>query len=475
MVCRGVEEENSFIFLNENEYAVGRRRPRGPNVNMAPTTTPSKPKPRVDKQQSPSIAPALHVSLDDQALSYYSTYWIESPQDLPEIADSHLKYTTPILCYSQPQSILSLAISAVSHATFGRTRKRHDALAVASAKYSKALFKMNQALKNATEANHDDVILAIMLLSFYENAVLDKKAQISKDFIEVTAARSFTHHDGAMAVLNLRRQRGRCAENSMDVDKLVRRQLIRSLLLRSLPVPSWLQKGEEFGELGFALELDVCMVDTAELRFQCSALSSMGPVESNLGSEVLRLQTLIDRAQNLDQNLVLWAENLPMGNWHISCTVQNDEYPEKDEIFDTTVHVYPTVGHAAMWNRYRALRLTINDMMLRIISCLPCSLDLTIERKNVKWRVQQLAEELCASIPYILGIIQTHETIATRIPASSRTSIKATTASLLAWPLAMTTMISGIPERHRGYLKRRLLDVSEIVDDGVLERVAASS
>lgn len=450
-------------------------------MNTAPTTKNSGTPPKSPgyaflPRQSPSISPTLQVSLDDQALTYYSTYWIETPQDLPEIADSHLKYTTPILCYSQPQSILSLAISAVSHATFGRTRKRHDALAVASTKYSKALLKMNQALKNATEANHDDVILAIMLLSFYENAVMDKKSQISKDFIQITAARSFAHHDGAMAVLSLRRQQNRCAENSMDVDKLVRRQLIRSLLLRSLPVPLWLQNGEEFGEWGLALELDNCMVETAELRYQCSTLSSINFSIFDIGGEVMRSHELLKKAQKIDHDLIAWAENLPMENWYITCTVQDDEHSNNtDEIFASIVHVYPTVGHAAMWNRYRALRLTINDIMLRIISLLPWSPELAIEDESTKSRIQSLAEDLCASIPYILGMIEIHDTIATKIPASSRVSVKAITASLLAWPLAMTTMIWWISERHLRYLKRRLLDVSEIVDDGVLERVAASS
>ncbi|CAG8980152.1 hypothetical protein HYALB_00007390 [Hymenoscyphus albidus] len=151
--CRTPEEDSKYIFLSENEYAVGeRKRPRGPNVNTPSNSTSTERQElsntpyyaliQARKRQSPTISPTLHDSLDDQVLTYYSNFWVEAPEYLPEIAESHLKYITPTVCYSQPESILSLAISAVSHATFSRARKRHDALAVASTKYSKALLNM---------------------------------------------------------------------------------------------------------------------------------------------------------------------------------------------------------------------------------------------------------------------------------------------------------------------------------------------
>ena len=62
--------------------------------------------------------------------------------------------------------------------------------------------------------------------------------------------------------------------------------------------------------------------------------------------------------------------------------------------------------------------------------------------------------------------------IVTEVWVSLKVAIRATAASFLCWPLAMATMISGIPERHQHYSRSRLLDVSEMVNDGVLERIA---
>jgi hypothetical protein len=135
----------------------------------------------------------------------------------------------------------------------------------------------------------------------------------------------------------------------------------------------------------------------------------------------------------------------------------------------------------ALWNRYRALRLTVNDIILKTLTVLAESPDSNAEslEEAVKLRIQRLADDLCASVPYMLGLIETdhvggHDvTVVTNVPVSRKVAVKAITVSFLCWPLTMATTVSGIPERHRRYLRNCLLDVSKIVDDGVLERIAA--
>lgn len=317
------------------------------------------------------ILPALDIPLDDQALTYFSRCYVEVPHGLPEVMDGHVKYALAHLCYSQPQSILSLAIFAVSHATFGRARKSHAALAVGCRKYSKALVKTNLALKDASEATLDEVLLAVMLLSFYENSVMEKTLHVSSWGIQVMASGSFAHHDGAMAVLKLRRHLDRRTNCSMELDKLVRRQLMRSLLLRSMPLPSWLRDGSQYGEHGFALELDCCMVGTAKLLHQASSLSkaSASLSISDRYEEMASLRRLLEEAQILDDALVIWANDLPTENWYSTKTVQDDGRAETgNKIFEGTVHVYPTVGHAGMWNRLLDVSEIVDDGVLERIA-----------------------------------------------------------------------------------------------------------
>ncbi|KAK2792787.1 hypothetical protein FQN52_002850 [Onygenales sp. PD_12] len=508
LACENDESTEKFIFLNENEFAIGRRkRPRGPNVNSSRSRQPksTSPKPTTPGEtESASISsvgslivgppymepgslilPALSISLDEQAVNYYARCFLELPHGSPEIADSHLKCVLDNWHYNDPQSILSLAVLAVSHATFGRARRSHAALAVAGGKYSRALLKTNLALKDMNQATGDEVLLSAMLLSFYENSVMDKnESSTTNQTLQAMASRSFAHHDGAMAVLNLRRQHGQGISSRPELDKLVRRQILRSLLLRSMDTPAWLQDGSQYGEHGFALRLDRCMVGVSNIRYRARHLFGASANPPILGGcdRTLKLRSLLEDSQMLDDALLTWAENLAVEDYYSSYTeLGNELLGIRGRIYDHIVHIYPSMGHAGMWNRYRALRLVVNDIMLRTQSLLEHSLDFGARGSLVgatRTEIHSLADDICASVPYGLGLIVAGDSatpapvIVNENPESLKLGVKAAT-TLLCWPLTMATMISEIQDRHRLYLKNCLLEVSKLVDDGVMERIAA--
>ena len=343
--------------------------------------------------------------------------------------------------------------------------------------------KTNLALKNASEVTHDRVLLAVMLLSFYENSVVNQTSHSLNWDIRREASRSFAHHDGATAMLKLRRQLSYRTSSGMELDKLVRRQLMRSLLLRSLPLPPWLRNGSEYGEHGLALDLDRCMVITAKLRHQANNLCAGSTFLSRSDEldEKSRCQALLTEAHALDAALVMWEKTIPIEDRFSSCIIPNSERVENcNRIYSSTVHIYPTVGHAGMWNRYRAFRLAVNDTMLKALSMLASYSDFEVKllTEAAKSRTECLADDLCASVPYMLGLLQSYQmtgldvAIATNDLAPSKIAVTASTASFLCWPLTMAIMLSGLSVQHQRYLRDRLLDVSEIVDDGLLERIA---
>ncbi|OAX84227.1 hypothetical protein ACJ72_01413 [Emergomyces africanus] len=508
LTCDNVEESN-FIFLNENEFAVGRRkRPRGPNVS-ARVASSLKDRPRdaspsekrdgqtaasgnmdqalqrMHHESRGSISQSLGTSIAEQALNYYYRNYLEMEHLLPDVADSHLKYVTASRCFTEPQSILSLAIFAVSHATFGRARKCQTSLTVGGGQYSQALVKTNLALHNVSHATDDDVLLAIMLLSFYENSVMDRATSLtSSQAIQNWASRSFAHHDGALAVLKLRRQAPQRTRSALVLDKLVRRQLTRSLLLRSISLPTWLEDGSEYGEHGSALELDNCLAEVAKLRDRAQRIFTNFPnISQSVGCDKRAIiHQLLKEAHTADSALLSWTDNLPLEEWYSTHPVKENAHDVANGgVFGSTVHIYPSVGHAGMWNRYRALRLGVNDIIIRALSTLAGMTDSNGANeplaKSVKLTMLQLSDDVCASVPYMFGRVQPGgatggEVTITASPASSKIAVKATTAALLCWPLATAAMVAGIPEKHEQYLTNCLREVSEIVDDGVLERLA---
>ncbi|PQE04591.1 negative acting factor protein [Rutstroemia sp. NJR-2017a BBW] len=521
--CEGFENTDGLIFLNENEYVGGaRKRPRGPNVSTTTShgrsisRTPATP---TNESQRPTILPptrnmgtthycqqglrlptlqlpVLTVSLEDQALTYYSwsqgvatrTNLDHSTADLESItsfATAVVMRQEPLLSLSDcPNPILTLSILAISHASFGRARKVQSALAAGGAKYCKALKMINLALKDPLQATRDEILLATIILSHYENSIF-RKPQISEHDIKSMAAKTFAHHDGAMAVLHLRRQRNhhQCDAMSANVDRVVRNHLIRSLIMRCMQVPVWLRDGAEYGEAGLALGLDRLMVETADLRHRAADLQYDLTTIPKAGrvAQMLKLHGVLATAQRLDESFVAWARDVPMEDYWRMFRVEDDGVvrdESNDDIFNGCVHIYPTMGHLGLWSRYRAFRLHVIDITVRILSfAKTIEVDLQSMEESARTKIEKLASDFCASIPHALKAVDIHPTagnpvVSRRPPADQKHLAEATTARILCWPLAMTTLVESIPEQYAKYLKRRLLDVSEIVDDGLLERMA---
>lgn len=535
--------------MDENEPASGKKkRPRGPNLRQSiqkssPFQYPASEKQtshintRIDKYglitlssiprvtdffSSPRSPPA--TCLQDQVIDYYTRQFVEAPKILLATDDSQINYCVgsfhhssifslasstirrfpwPVQSLEQASqdrstsSTLQLAILAIAHTTFGRSTKNSAALLIGSKAYSQALVAANLALRRIDSVVMDEVILTILLLGHFENSVA-QNAQFDARDIKVIAAKAFTHHDGAIAILNLRQKyrkepyrsrhkvvpahgndSGTSHKNTgSEIDKIARRQLVRSLLLRSMSIPGWLKNGSLFGEIGSSLVLDQCLVEVADLRYCVNNVSNhLDGISATASRQIaMKMRGVLVLAQELENKLVKWAREVPMVDYwsRFRLTVDdNDDFGSSD-IFDQTVHLYPSIGHAAMWAQYRAIRLHVNDIILKAfyIEVEFSNTETKFNQDIIKSNMEKLALDFCASLPFVLGWVELEGTGMKMIRRGRRIAAIASTASLFCWPLTASTIVSEIPEQHRSYLKSRLLDISEIVDDGVLERFA---
>lgn len=96
--------------------------------------------------------------------------------------------------------------------------------------------------------------------------------------------------------------------------------------------------------------------------------------------------------------------------------------------------LFTSIRHAGMWNRYYALRLTVNDIMLKTLSILAKSFQLDTKslEEAAHLRMLHLANDLCASVPYTLGLIEPHQAavhdgiVVFKVPPSLNVAVKAT-------------------------------------------------
>ena len=209
--------------------------------------------------------------------------------------------------------------------------------------------------------------------------------------------------------------------------------------------------------------LDALMVRVADLRAASlhflDACSWNGTATGGSGccdaDGNLSAKDIAERARQLDEELVMWAEGAD-GEWRYK--VGNGEDGA------TWRHEYSSIAHAAVWNRYRALGLIVNDIHLRTLEagrhCAEGSRSVAEEMETCRKRMEGLAEALCGGIDFFF-----------RQPANlgeGMQGISPKLAWLLAWPMAIAVIVKGVEERRRSWLRERLRSVAEALGDGVL-------
>lgn len=228
------------------------------------------------------------------------------------------------------------------------------------------------------------------------------------------------------------------------------------------------------------LEFDSLMVRVANLRAKSLALDKQSPLQLD-GQQWKDVST---EAEELDIALVSWSQALPE-DWQFSAhpSPANTDPPESDLLYTGPVHLYKTHGHAAIWIRYRAIRLIVNSIRNRTLSKLlqcVCHGDLIVaQRELCQKNIESITNDMCGSVPFFFNfpndpagtpglksirlgkfIINTDDAILPKM------------AILLAWPLAVAVSTDGIPDPQRQWLRYRLKVAANSLGDAVLESVA---
>lgn len=280
----------------------------------------------------------------------------------------------------------------------------------------------------------------------------------------------WTHYKGATALLKLQQQRG--LNTKLPIFRVVRSHIIRTCILQGIPMPDGLEDGSVYGEEGPVLVLDILLIRVAALRAKTlslvhnmnSAATSSGPVEY--------VATTITEARELDLALAMWARRIPEG-WMFRTsdrpclTLDRQESLEGDMM---TTDTYPTDGHAAIWNRYRAARLIANSIHMRLLSLLQRHGGEHPSLAGAKSQCQQnldtLARDVGRSVPFFTGHKDPES------PARREAISTAKAATPFAWPLSVAVSTEGITDRRRERLKEILMMIAEAKGDATLKAVA---
>ncbi|MCJ1406148.1 hypothetical protein MMC19_000213 [Ptychographa xylographoides] len=454
----------------ENSYASGeKKRPRGP-------------RPVLRAEPIFSLGPVLQRPLFDlktQATTYYLHYHVQTLNDDSNISKSLLDDFLSIRTSRAECPILDLAVSCMALAVFSRTQQHPPAAIEASTKYQQLLQSAQVAIRSLDQGNIDTCLLAIFFMSRYEDAVhrpghANVKTPITSTF------QSFSHHDGALAILEAWTKYLSRTHPATDVIKHTRRSLIKSALLRTLAVPDWMLKGTLFGEHGLEHEYDCIVVRIANIRHRLSTVlveetGLRSPHEINSTAEMLH-----EEARDIDRTLQDWTTHFPSTWCYRRHLLPNPHPSPTRDFYSPIVYSYSSPAYAAVWNQYYAMRMLINSTRLRILKLsLPDSGYLAAQQRlECLAHMQIMASDLASSVPFCLQRFRvTDGSNSSYHPNSvvltTNEDIKPYLASLLAWPLTIASSLASLDIKQKTWFQSELAHVGRTVGISVLESAEA--
>ncbi|XXH03252.1 hypothetical protein Hte_009650 [Hypoxylon texense] len=481
-------EAAGLLFKSENAFAQGKpRRPWKPREREedAIVAIPSE------------IVPENHVSLSSLEDYDASHFWLENyvfrDDEIPEFAREYSHYLVFYRNRAQPSSSLRLVMSAFSYALSGRAMREDKAIEKASDLFAQGIAKMQAELSELSQDNIDELIVTTMLMASYENVMYrDARHRTENNMYRgmghrtregvalppsipnVTGSefwKDVCHHKGAAGLLKLRQQHGWTP--NLALDRAVRRQLIRTCILRGIPAGGWFHDGAYFGEEGPVLSLDSIVVRVATLR--SNSLPLFLPKSRRFVSE-LRPADIVAEARDLDTDLESWSRTIP-ADWKFSI----ESCPEPGAAFDGLTHVYATHGHGTVWNRYRATRLIVSSIRRRALAvmaqCSSMGTSTNAEQDVCLEKIGSLSRDLCRSVPFFLTspVNPAQDNGFSRVvniggkEVYTNEEILPKLATLLAWPLTLAISTDGVPEPQKQWLKQQLKSISSALGDAVLE------
>ncbi|MCJ1235937.1 hypothetical protein MMC14_003911 [Varicellaria rhodocarpa] len=360
-------------------------------------------------------------------------------------------------------------------AVYSRTQRHPVAATEASLRYDRLLRVAQERIAQVgisifDERDIDACLLVVFLMGRYEAVTYRPSDLNPKD--SFSTLRLWFHHNGAMAILKVWYDNpGRTP--ATFIIKQTRRGLIRSSLLRNLPLPDWLIDGEIFGERDLELDYDRIFVRSVNLHHVSVSFRQKNNVS------ITRAKDLNNEAQELDKALEDWVTRFPsIWSYQQHTLKEPDLWPGK-HFYYPVVYSHSNFGYAAVWNQYFSLRMLVNSTHLRIleIGC-PLSTDDIIheqQQRDCMARLKVMSDSLAISIPSCLERFKAVDVpnsliCQTAITLNTDEKIKPNLAVLAVWPLTVASSLEGIDSKQQLWFRSQLARLGKTTGEGVLER-----
>ncbi|MDI1487394.1 MAG: hypothetical protein OHK93_006663 [Ramalina farinacea] len=382
--CPGYSEGLDLVLRNQNCVAkagVDRRQRHGQSRAQSPD---------VPSYTSHCLHNPLADQEHEQALCFFLSSWVDYTSD-PSAERGILEVLPSLYPNTTIGSPLWLSVAAFTRLQFNKFERgvsRGESLTIKQL-YGLALAATSRALQDPVELLTDETLMAVCLLGYYEAAVESFKARIS----------SPRHFNGAAALIR-RRQGMLTTRSGQRMLTGVRSNLVHRAVQSASPIDVsediWANSAVLMNTP--AIILDRILVDVANLlalaRQHLPPGSAIATPKDPHNAR--QSSSLLPEAEVLERRLMSWAKALP-SHWS-PAKVSIDQVPASVTsagFYGKSCDIYQDIMTCATWNDWRTARLKV---LAIIASHKPGP-----ERATVSTKIQEIADDICASIPFSLG------------------------------------------------------------------------
>jgi hypothetical protein len=305
-------------------------------------------------------------------------------------------------------------------------------------------------------------------MAWYETTTHQPANQ--KPMVLPSSLHSWSHHDGALAILKAWNDRRKDKDTS-DIIKHSRRGLLHSALLRDCSLPSWVQDGNRFGEHGLDVGFDGVLVRVVNLRHALKKL------ERNTNPETGVTVDLINEAQELDHSCEIWATQIPAA-WSYKSYSIPESWPRK-YFYSSVVYEYARPGYAAVWIQCFAMRMLINSMLLSLLALRQVAQAQAHENTYLQQlqeptaQLKAMTDNLISTIPFSLGWFKCGKTEDLEPQHILTLNVKEEISPALVlptiWPLSTAYTLDHVEPSQKRWFGAWIAQLGRVLGDGALQ------
>ncbi|KAL2824566.1 hypothetical protein BJY01DRAFT_164705 [Aspergillus pseudoustus] len=343
----------------------------------------------------------------DTAVPFYLQVYASAGRDLGA-ARGFFEMLIPVYT-SQPQnSALSLAVSAVAEEVLSLWRHDDSFQSARSWEtyHTRAVKSLRSALQDRNEWGKPATTLAVLALQWYENIAA------------IYGLRSATriHHNGAMSLLPFADPD--CTGNA-KTSAYVRRFILHT------EISSAMRQERPLQEMASSWIKENSLIEAAAPDNPSFTLDTIGASVAELQARYVNQYQSADQtprdwiaeAQHLDEQLVTWAQNVPV-RWQPRKLISGRDLDPSILAYRSVAEIYPSCQIGAIWNLWRVQRLLLIRIILNSLrrACdddpaqpdaskdgVSATIDDTDLVQQLHTTLQTLVDSICHSVPFYLG------------------------------------------------------------------------